>query len=233
MRIVILSAVAAMLVATPAVSTAGGITSFEFQEDYVLVGENVAGRAVFYTNARGSGRIEDGPWHAYLLPKETWIDAPRIPAGAVDLGPIAIEDRGDGTALATITFTVPDMTTGGYSIGVCNVPCTEAYVGDLGGGWLSIARTEEGATLLRALDNSSVTPPALVDTAVSLARRLRIPLQVGTTNGGNDGSVFTQYGVPDIPIGWPLRYSHSPAETLDLRDMVSLADMIRAIAQEW
>jgi len=85
----------------------------------------------------------------------------------------------------------------------------------------------------RALDNSSVTPAPLVDSLVALARTRRIPLQVGTTNGGNDGSVFAPYGVPDVPIGWPLRYSHSPAETIDLRDVVSLADMIQAVAERW
>jgi putative aminopeptidase FrvX len=85
----------------------------------------------------------------------------------------------------------------------------------------------------RALDNSAVTPPALVDSLVSLARARRIPLQVGTTNGGNDGSAFSDYGVPDVPIGWPLRYSHSPAETLDLRDVASLAAMVQAVAEEW
>ena len=85
----------------------------------------------------------------------------------------------------------------------------------------------------RALDNSSVTPPALVDSLVALARARSIPLQVGTTNGGNDGSRFVAYGVPDVPIGWPLRYSHSPVETIDLRDVVSLADMIQAVAERW
>ena len=85
----------------------------------------------------------------------------------------------------------------------------------------------------RALDNSSVTPAPLVDSLVALARARRIPLQVGTTNGGNDGSVFAAYGVPDVPIGWPLRYSHSPAETVDLRDVASLAEMIQAVAEGW
>ena len=85
----------------------------------------------------------------------------------------------------------------------------------------------------RALDNSSVTPPALVDSLVALARSRGIPLQVGTTNGGNDGSVFAAYGVPDVAIGWPLRYSHSPAETIDLRDVVSLAQLIQAVAERW
>lgn len=99
-------------------------------------------------------------------------------------------------------------------------------------GNFAVAPLGSGA-VLRALDNSAVTPPALVDSAMSLARRLRISLQVGTTNGGNDGSVFGDYGVPDVPIGWPLRYSHSPAETADLRDVVSLAEMVRAVAEQW
>ena len=85
----------------------------------------------------------------------------------------------------------------------------------------------------RALDNSSVTPPALVDSLARLARVRNIPLQIGTTNGGNDGSVFAPWGVPDVAIGWPLRYSHSPAEVIDLRDVGHLADVVQAIAERW
>jgi putative aminopeptidase FrvX len=85
----------------------------------------------------------------------------------------------------------------------------------------------------RAVDNSSVTPPALVDSLAALARARRVPLQIGTTNGGNDGSTFTRFGVPDVALGWPLRYSHSPAEVIDLMDVVALADLTRAIAEAW
>jgi putative aminopeptidase FrvX len=85
----------------------------------------------------------------------------------------------------------------------------------------------------RALDNSSVTPPALVDSLARLARARNIPLQIGTTNGGNDGSTFAPWGVPDVAIGWPLRYSHSPAEVIDLRDVGHLADLVQAIAERW
>ncbi len=85
----------------------------------------------------------------------------------------------------------------------------------------------------RALDNSSVTPPAYVDSLVRLARARGVALQVGTTNGGNDGSMFTPYGVVDVALGWPLRYSHSPAEVVDLKDVASLADLIRAVAESW
>lgn len=85
----------------------------------------------------------------------------------------------------------------------------------------------------RALDNSAVTPPAYLDSLVALARHRRLPLQVGTTNGGNDGSAFSEWGVPDVPIGWPLRYSHSPVEVIDLRDVAGLAEVVRASAEGW
>src|SRR5438093_1991966 len=96
----------------------------------------------------------------------------------------------------------------------------------------AVAPLGQGA-VARALDNSSVTPPAYVDSLVALARARGVKLQVGTTNGGNDGSVFTDYGAVDVALGWPLRYSHSPAELVDLKDVASLADLIQAAAEAW
>jgi putative aminopeptidase FrvX len=90
-----------------------------------------------------------------------------------------------------------------------------------------------GGAVVRAVDNSSVTPPALVDSLLTLGRAAHIPLVPGTTNGGNDGSTFTRFGVPDVGIGWPQRYSHSPAEVIDLRDLVALADVIQLTAERW
>jgi putative aminopeptidase len=96
----------------------------------------------------------------------------------------------------------------------------------------AVAPLGKGA-VARALDNSSMTPPAYVDSLAELARARHIALQIGTTNGGNDGSTFLAFGVPDVPMGWPLRYSHSPVEVVDLRDLVSLADLVRAVAEDW
>ena len=96
----------------------------------------------------------------------------------------------------------------------------------------AVATLGAGA-VARALDNSSITPPAYVDSLAQLARARGIALQIGTTNGGNDGSMFTPFGVVDVPMGWPLRYSHSPAEVVDLKDLVSLADLVRAVAEDW
>jgi putative aminopeptidase FrvX len=85
--------------------------------------------------------------------------------------------------------------------------------------------------VVRALDNSSVTPPEEIDRVLKIARANGIPLQAGITNGGNDGSEFARIGAVNVSISWPLRYSHSPAEVMDLRDLRSLSRLISALAK--
>ena len=84
--------------------------------------------------------------------------------------------------------------------------------------------------VIRGLDNSSVTPPAELDRILNLARTQKIPLQVGATNGGTDGSDFVRYGVLHMGLSWPGRYSHSPVEVLDLRDLQALERLVHTIA---
>jgi putative aminopeptidase FrvX len=82
----------------------------------------------------------------------------------------------------------------------------------------------------RALDNSSVTPPDELARLVKIVRAAGIPFQVGTTNGGNDGSEFVRYGIVDVPVAWPLRYAHSPAEVIDLSDLLALGKVVATLA---
>ena len=84
--------------------------------------------------------------------------------------------------------------------------------------------------VIRGLDNSSVAPPAELDRVLNIARTQNIPLQVSATNGGTDGSVFIPYGVLHLGLSWPGRYSHSPVEVLDLRDLQALERLVYAIA---
>lgn len=86
--------------------------------------------------------------------------------------------------------------------------------------------------VIRAVDNSNVAPAVLVDSVIALAKQKNIPLQYGATSGGNDGSVFAPWGVADVPLAWPLRYSHSPAEVTDLKDVVALGAMVEALARQ-
>jgi putative aminopeptidase FrvX len=87
--------------------------------------------------------------------------------------------------------------------------------------------------VIRAVDNSNMVPRDAVEKLVKLARANQIPVQYGVTGGGNDGSAFVRYGSVDIALGWPLRYSHSPAEVIDTRDLDALARIVATIARSW
>lgn len=86
---------------------------------------------------------------------------------------------------------------------------------------------------IRAVDNSNIVRPDLVAKVEQLARANQIPYQLGVTGGGNDGAQFVPFSSVDIALGWPLRYSHSPAEVIDTRDVDALARIIAVIARSW
>ncbi|MGH9704738.1 MAG: M28 family peptidase, partial [Candidatus Acidiferrales bacterium] len=87
--------------------------------------------------------------------------------------------------------------------------------------------------VIRAVDNSNIVPPELVEKLIKLARANQIPVQYGVTGGGNDGSAFLRYGSIDVAMGWPLRYSHSPGEVIDTRDADALGRMVAAVSRSW
>jgi putative aminopeptidase FrvX len=87
--------------------------------------------------------------------------------------------------------------------------------------------------VVRAVDNSNIVPHNLVEKVVSMAKSDKIPVQYGVTGGGNDGAAFLLYGSTDVALGWPLRYSHSPGEVIDVHDVDALAKIIAAIARRW
>lgn len=86
--------------------------------------------------------------------------------------------------------------------------------------------------VLRAVDNSSITPPAFVDRVKKIAAARGIPVTVGVTSGGNDGSQFGKVGATLLPLSWPGRYSHSAVEVLDGRDLDALVNLIVALVEE-
>jgi putative aminopeptidase FrvX len=72
--------------------------------------------------------------------------------------------------------------------------------------------------------------PKELDRNKSIAEAAALTVQIGLTQGGTDGTRFTYWGAPNAGLSWPGRYSHSPAEVLDLRDLVGLSDLILAMA---
>jgi putative aminopeptidase FrvX len=87
--------------------------------------------------------------------------------------------------------------------------------------------------VLRAIDSSNVTPKTEIRKVMAIAEKRGIPLQVGNSRGGNDGSVFLPGGAVDIPLSWPGSYAHSLIEKIDRRDLEALANLILALVADW
>jgi putative aminopeptidase len=87
--------------------------------------------------------------------------------------------------------------------------------------------------VIRAIDNSNIAPHKDVLRLIELMSSQKVPVQYGVTGGGNDGAAFVPFGTIDVAMGWPLRYSHSPAEVIDLRDIDSLARAVEIVARTW
>jgi len=85
--------------------------------------------------------------------------------------------------------------------------------------------------VIRAVDTGSAAPKKAVDAVRRLAAEHFIPLQFGVTSGGNDGQPFAARGSVNVPLGWPLRYSHTQVETADLRDLEALAQLVTELAR--
>ena len=85
---------------------------------------------------------------------------------------------------------------------------------------------------IRAQDQSGLTSLAEVERVRNLAAEHGIPLQVGVTAGGNDGSKFVPAGAANIPLSFPLRYSHTSAEVADLADIEALLDLVEALMRD-
>ena len=87
--------------------------------------------------------------------------------------------------------------------------------------------------VVRAADQSHIDSPADVARVVALARAHHVAVQYGVTGGGNDSAVYTPYGADAVALGWPTKYSHSPAEQSDTKDVDSLSRICTVLATAW
>jgi len=97
-----------------------------------------------------------GPWFAYLSPEG------RAP---VLLSPVQITPPAAGADcpfVARTTFRVPDVSPGSYTVQVCNLGCHHG-VGDLSGGFFTVASTSLEALLLGQLEQTRVKLSRLAD----------------------------------------------------------------------
>ena len=128
-------------------SAGGGGSTFDFHRHWLAPGERVFGRTQFGNGGQGQGRVADGPYFAYLIRGDRFIEPPDLPRDAVRLGRVRMHRLDDGIWEASIRFVVPSVRPGTYTVSLCNDPCRDAYVGDLMGAWISIAASVEQAKI--------------------------------------------------------------------------------------
>lgn len=129
------------------VAAGGGGSTFDFSRRWFAPGQMVVGTTQFTDGIEEQGRVADGPYFAYLVPGETFIDPPRLPRDAIRLGRVRMRRQDSGIWAASIRFVVPNVRPGTYTVSLCNDPCRNAYVGDLMGAWISIATSAEQAKI--------------------------------------------------------------------------------------
>jgi putative aminopeptidase FrvX len=80
--------------------------------------------------------------------------------------------------------------------------------------------------VLRAFDNSNLSPMDRTRKILAWLQSKNIVVQIGATGGGNDGENFWSESTQVVPMGIPLRYSHS-MEVMDMRDENALIDGLK------
>jgi hypothetical protein len=113
----------------PSSAGAGGGWSTPRRSAYVPAQVAIV-RGTFWEGSTGEA-IADGPYIAYLLPANRWIQGHRVPEAAIPLGQVMITRMDGHGFLARVAFRVPDLPTGLYHIQYCNDPCTVNVLGDL------------------------------------------------------------------------------------------------------
>ena len=86
--------------------------------------------------------------------------------------------------------------------------------------------------VIRVLESINFVSRENLNYVQSLAKKNNIKTQYGMTAGGTDGQAFLKYNIPSVPLSWPGRYSHSPVEVMDFRDMNNLVLLIKAIMMD-
>lgn len=148
-RTVIVAAMVATMGLAPGVASANGGAYIEFEGTHHLPGEQVTGEVSVSVPRSERDLLGRGPFYAYLLPGNTFIEAGRpIPPAAIRVGTFTVEPGGGMQTELRVSFTVPEVAGDYYQVGLCNEPCTVDGFGETVSGSVSIVATAREATLL-------------------------------------------------------------------------------------
>jgi hypothetical protein len=152
-RLIVVGFVLGACLALPLEAAADGGAYIEFTRTYYVQGGQSAGQAFVSVPENQQDIFERGPFFAYLLPSQRSLQEGRpLPKGTIRLGTFTIEDLRQDTFALRVTFVVPEVESGIYTVQVCNDPCTISGFREPLSGSMTIARTDAEANLIRERD---------------------------------------------------------------------------------
>ena len=88
-----------------------------------------------------------------------------------------------------------------------------------------------GGPALRMFDSAAIASPKLRKMIEGLAKKGKIPLQAGSGGGATDCAAIQEFGSLAMPIGIPMKYTHSPTECASLKDIRNTSRLLVLIAE--
>lgn len=117
-----------LAVAFSSPARAGG-AQLDFDQEFYVPGDVVSAHSSVWLRS-AQGRLEDGPYFAYL--HEAAADyPPPLPETALRVAPVHVVERPTGEhGDASTEFVMPDVAPGRYALTLCNDPCAK-LLGDI------------------------------------------------------------------------------------------------------
>ncbi|MBA3046497.1 MAG: M42 family metallopeptidase [Candidatus Thermoplasmatota archaeon] len=86
--------------------------------------------------------------------------------------------------------------------------------------------------VLRMVDVRMIASPKFRNRIDAICKKDKIPLQYGVTGGSTDGAIIQTSGAITMPIGIPMRYTHSATEIVHLDDLANLIKLLTATVKD-
>ena len=166
LRVLVVLAVTGSVVWGTMPAGADGGAFIEFDRTYYIPGQTAVASAYVLIPQKKQSILDRGPFFAFAVPRGSALqEGQPIPEGAVKLGMMTIHMRKNDTRL-DVTFVMPELPGGNYTVQICNDPCTISGFRDPLTGFFSIVHTARERQLLVEEQN-------LQGTIWSLKRKVR------------------------------------------------------------
>lgn len=196
-RIAAVTVLAGLVAWFPAPAGANGGAYLAFDETYYVPGSPASGETYVFVPDANASLLDRGPFWLYALPDGVSLAEGRpLPASAVQLGQLTIEQDGKENYELSARFTIPELAPGDYTVGVCNAGCELTGFGEELSGFFVVAATAREVDLLRRND-------VLAGDVANLEHRLKkaeramaaIEDELALSEGGRDDAVADADGL--------------------------------------